>query len=84
MSHHRKSSRQRRRLTGSLRTQRQGDAAVQAAAALKQKAPVPLIGQRKREADAVRLSVRSGALIDHALDAAERGNRDGDRSRKVR
>ena len=59
---HGKSSRQRRRLTGGLRTQGQSDAAVQPTAALKQETAVPLIGQRESETDAVWFSVRSGAL----------------------
>jgi hypothetical protein len=79
---HRESARQRRRLTGRLGTQRQSDAAVQSTAALKQETPIPLIGQRQRESDPVRFSIRSGALIDYAVDAAERGNRDAHRSGK--
>src|ERR1700733_11525744 len=66
-SDHGKATRQRGRLTRGLRTRGQGNAAVQPAAALKQETAVPLIWKRKRETDAVRLPVRSGALIDHAL-----------------
>ena len=81
--HHRKSARQRRRVTSRLRTQRQSDAAVQPAAALKQEASVPLIGQRQSESDPVRFSIRARALVDYAVDAAERWNGDRHRSGKV-
>ena len=83
-AHHRKSPRQRGRLTGRLRPQRQSDAAVQSSPALKQEAPVPLIGQRQSETDPVCFAVGSYALVDHALDVAECGNRHRNRSRKVR
>src|ERR1700722_10788479 len=53
-SDHCKATRQRGRLTRSLRTQGQGNAAVQPAAALKKETAGPLTGKRERETDAAR------------------------------
>ena len=47
-------------------------AAVQAAAALKEEAAVPVAGQCERESDAVRLAVSAGSSIEHTIHAAVR------------
>src|ERR1043166_2896249 len=55
-----------------LRAKWEGDAAVQSAAALLQKAAVPVVGKVDGEADAVRFAVGARAPIDDPVDAAVR------------
>jgi hypothetical protein len=50
---------------------RRADAAVEPAAALEQEAPVPLVGQRQREADRVVLAVGAFVRVERAFDAAD-------------
>ena len=54
---------------------RRADQAVVPAAALKQEAAVPFVRQSKAEPDPVRLAVRAGALVQHAVGAAVGGQR---------
>jgi len=68
---------ERRRVAGGRRANRRRDAAVEAAATLHQQAPVPVVGQRDREADSVRLPVDARAAIDDGIDAAVRRQRPG-------
>src|SRR5262249_9276201 len=64
-----------RAISGGTTAHRGPDTAVISAAALEQETVVPVVGQRQLEADAVRSSVRPGALINHPFDPAVR--RDG-------
>ena len=69
---HREAARKCRLRPGRLRSDRLGDRSVQAAAALLQILAGPLLRKGDGKADAVRFAIRSGALIDHAIDAATR------------
>ena len=69
---HGEAARERRTITGVLRTERWRHAAIEPAAALEQELPIPVHGKRDCESDSIRLAVAADARIDNPIDTAMR------------